>query len=172
MASYNKVLLMGNLTRDPESRYTSGGAAVCTIGMACNRRYVTAQGEEREEVTFVDVDIWGKQGESVQGYLRKGNPVFIEGRLRLDSWEDKATGQKRNRLRVQAERVHFIGGPSRDRSFTDGGEPAQAPPSSSPRPAAARRPAPEPMPAVEMPPPEMAGGEPEPPPAAVDDIPF
>jgi len=180
MPSYNKVLLMGNLTRDPETRYTTGGSAVCTMGLACSRRYLTAQGEEREETCFVDV--WGKQGESCQSYLHKGSPAFVEGRLRYDSWEDKATGQKRSRLRVQAERVQFLSAPARDRQFTDGGDaspghgrPQGAPQGDPPPPRAAapRRPAaPEPMPAVEMPPAEFSGSEPEPPPPPVDDIPF
>lgn len=111
MASLNKLFLMGNLTREPELRYTSGGAAVCGFGLAINRRYSTASGEQREEVCFVDIDVWGKQGESCKNYLRKGAPVFIEGRLRMDSWQDRETGKTRSRLTVTAERVQFLGTP-------------------------------------------------------------
>lgn len=177
MASYNKVLLMGNLTRDPELRYTPGGTAAAKLGMACNRRYTTAQGEDREEVCFVDVEVLGKQAESCKNYLHKGNPVFVEGRLRLDTWDDKATGQKRSRLCVQAERVQFLSGPGRERG-ADGGE-ANPQPASQPQPyarpaAAARHPQttqPDPMPAVDFSPAESGPGPEEPPPQ-VDDIPF
>ncbi|MCK5803621.1 MAG: single-stranded DNA-binding protein [Lentisphaeria bacterium] len=111
MASLNKVFLMGNLTRDPEIRYTSGGSAVGNFGLAINRRYRTAGGEDREEVCFVDIEVWGRQAETCGNYLRKGAPALIEGRLRLDQWDDKQTGQKRSRLRVQADRVQFMGAP-------------------------------------------------------------
>lgn len=111
MASLNKVLLIGNLTRDPELRYTSGGAAICGFGLAMNRRYTTAGGEQREETCFVDIDVWGKQAESCNNYLRKGSPAFVEGRLRLDSWQDRETGKPRSRLTVTAERVQFLGSP-------------------------------------------------------------
>lgn len=111
MASLNKVFLLGNLTRDPELRYTTGGSAVCSFGLAVNRRYTTARGEDREEVCFVDIETWGKQAESCNSYLRKGSPALIEGRLRLDQWDDRETGQKRSRHRVSAERVQFIGAP-------------------------------------------------------------
>ena len=95
MASYNKVLLMGNLTRDPEVRYTPKGTAIATIGLAVNRRWTTDAGEQKEEVTFVDVEVWGRQAETVGQYLSKGKPIFVEGRLKLDSWEDKESGQKK-----------------------------------------------------------------------------
>lgn len=111
MASFNKVILVGNLTRDPELRYTSGGAAVCGLGMAVNRRFTTASGEQREEVCFVDVDVWGRQGETCKNYLRKGSPVLIEGRLRMDTWQDRETGKTRSRLGVTAERTQFLGTP-------------------------------------------------------------
>src|SRR5690349_17757063 len=109
MASFNKVLLMGNLTRDPEVRYTPKGTAVTELGIAVNRIYTGESGEKREEVTFVDVTVWGRTAENVGEYLRKGRPVFIEGRLQLDSWEDKQSGQKRNKLRVVADNVQFLG---------------------------------------------------------------
>ncbi len=113
MASMNKVFLLGNLTRDPELRYTSGGAAICALGLATNRSYTTARGEEREEVCFVDIEVWGKSAEASKNYLRKGAPVMIEGRLRYDQWEDRESGKKRSRLTVTAERVQFLGQPSR-----------------------------------------------------------
>src|SRR5438093_9226708 len=100
MASYNKVLLMGNLTRDPEIKYTPKGMAVTELGLAVNREYTTDGGEKREEVTFVDVTVWGRQAETSAEYLKKGRPVFVEGRLQLDTWYDKQTGQKLHKLRV------------------------------------------------------------------------
>ena len=102
---------MGNLTRDPETRYTTGGMAVCTFGLAVNRRYNNARGEQQEETCFVDIDVFAKQAESCGQYLRKGSPALVEGRLKYDQWEDKKTGQKRNRLKVTAERVQFLGQP-------------------------------------------------------------
>jgi len=106
MAFYNKVMLMGNLTKNPELRYTPGGSAVCDIGLAVNRRYLVGD-QEKEETCFVDVVVWAKQAESCGKYLQKGSPVFIEGRLKNDNWEDK-DGKKRTRLRIVAERVQFL----------------------------------------------------------------
>ena len=111
MASVNKVMLIGNLTRDPEVRYTPKGSAVADIGLAINRYFTLENGEKREETTFVDVVLWGRQAELAQQYLSKGRPVFIEGRLQLDSWEDKNTGQKRSKLRVVGENMQFLGSP-------------------------------------------------------------
>ncbi len=108
MASLNKVFLIGNLTRDPEIRYTAGGLSICAVGIATNRRFTTAKGEERDETCFVDIDVWGKQAESGHAYLKKGAPVFIEGRLKFDQWDDRETGRKRSRLTVTAERVQFL----------------------------------------------------------------
>ena len=110
MASFNKVLLMGNLTKDPELRYTPGGSAVTDFGLAINRTYSSASGEKKDETCFVEITVWAKQAESVSKYLQKGSPAFIEGRLQLDQWEDKETGKSRSRLKVVAERVQFIGG--------------------------------------------------------------
>jgi single-strand DNA-binding protein len=107
MASYNKVLLMGNLTRDPELRYTSNNQAVANFGLAVNRRFTTSNGEQREETTFVDCEAWGRQGEVISQYLSKGRPIFIEGRLRLDQWQDQQ-GQNRSRLKVVVEGFQFI----------------------------------------------------------------
>jgi single-strand DNA-binding protein len=120
MASYNKVMLIGNLTRDPEVRYTPKGSAVCDIGLAVNRVYTSDSGEKVEEVTFVDVVLWSKMAELAGKYLHKGRPVFIEGRLQMDSWEDKQTGQKRTRLRVVGEQMQFLGSPG-DRAGGGGG---------------------------------------------------
>ena len=111
MASYNKVILMGNLTRDPELRYLPSGAAVANFGIAMNETYTDRQtGEKREEVCFVDVEAWGRQAEIANEYLQKGRPVFVDGSLRFDSWEAD-DGTKRSRLKVRAFRFQFIGGP-------------------------------------------------------------
>jgi single-strand DNA-binding protein len=109
MASFNKVILLGNLTRDPEVRYTPKGSAVCDLGIAVNRVYTTDSGEKREEVTYVDVVLWARLAEIAGEYLKKGRPVFIEGRLQMDTWDDKQTGQKRTRLRVVGETMQLLG---------------------------------------------------------------
>ena len=109
MANLNRVLLIGNLTRDPELRYTPKGTAVTEIGLAVNRIYSGEDGEKKEETTFVDVTLWARQAEIAGQYLKKGRPVFIEGRLQLDTWDDKQTGQKRSRLRVVAENLQLLG---------------------------------------------------------------
>lgn len=109
MASFNKVILVGNLTRDPELRYTPKGTAIAKIGLAVNRVWTSESGEKKEEVTFVDVDVFGRTAENVAQYMRKGSPLLVEGRLRLDQWDDKQTGQKRSKLGVVAETVQFLG---------------------------------------------------------------
>ncbi len=109
MASVNKVILVGNCTRDPEVRYTPKGTAVADIGMAMNRYFSSDGGERREETTFVDVTLWGRQAEVAGEYLKKGRPVYIEGRLQLDSWDDKNTGQKRTKLKVVGEQMQLLG---------------------------------------------------------------
>ena len=156
MASFNKVILVGNLTRDPELRYTPKGTAVAKVGLAVNRTWRNEAGETKEEVTFVDVDVFGRTAENVGQYLRKGSPVLVEGRLRLDTWDDKQTNQKRSKLGVVAEIVQFL-------SSGRGGETSAgaAGAESAPRKAPAAKPAPaaEP-PDVETPPPED------------DDVPF
>jgi single-strand DNA-binding protein len=119
MASFNKVILLGNLTRDPELKYTPKGTAVAQIGLAVNRVYSNEQGEKVEEVTFVDVDLFGRTAEIANEYLRKGRPVLIEGRLKLDSWDDKQTGQKRSRLKIIGEAMQLLGG--RDNAGGGGG---------------------------------------------------
>jgi single-strand DNA-binding protein len=110
MANVNKVILIGNVTRDPEIKYTAKGSAVTEIGMAINRFFTTEGGEKREETTFVDVTLWGRQAEIAGEYLKKGRPVFIEGRLQLDTWDDKTSGQKRSKLRVVGENLQLLGG--------------------------------------------------------------
>jgi single-strand DNA-binding protein len=110
MASYNKVFLLGNLTRDPEVRYTPKGSAVADLGIAVNRQYTLDNGEKREEVTFVDVTFWGRTAEVAGEYLKKGRSVFIEGRLQLDTWDDKQSGQKRSKLKVIGEMMQMLGG--------------------------------------------------------------
>lgn len=137
MASLNKVFLLGNLTRAPELRYTPGGMAVCEFGLAVNRRYMS-NNQEKEETCFVNIVVWGKQGESCQRYLEKGSSAMVEGRLQLDQWDDRETGKKRSMLRVVAERVQFVGGARREdgayqaprqnagpESHTRGGGPSQ-----------------------------------------------
>ncbi len=121
MASYNKVILMGNLTRDPEVRFTQSNMAICKIGLAVNRRWKdTASGEWKEEPTFIDVTIFGKRGEAFAKYHTKGKPAFIEGSLRLDNWEDK-DGNKRSKLYVVADEWQFVGG-GREGGAGGGGE--------------------------------------------------
>ncbi|MBC8001364.1 MAG: single-stranded DNA-binding protein [Opitutaceae bacterium] len=157
MASFNKVILVGNLTRDPELRYTPKGTAVAKIGLAVNRTWRNEAGETKEEVTFVDVDVFGRTAENVGQYLRKGSPVLVEGRLRLDTWEDKQTNQKRSKLGVVAEIVQFL---SSGRSGE--GSAAAAGPDATPRKAPPAKPAPVAS--------EPADAESQPP--EDDDVPF
>jgi single-strand DNA-binding protein len=127
MASFNKVILLGNLTRDPEVRYTPKGSAVCDLGLAVNRSYTLDSGEKREEVTFVDVVLWSRLAEIAGEYLKKGRPVFIEGRLQLDTWDDKQSGQKRSKLRVIGETMQLLGGrPPGTGGGGEGGDEARA----------------------------------------------
>ena len=109
MASFNKVILMGNLTRDPELRFTPKGTAVAELGLAVNRVWKTETGETKEEVLFIDVDAFSRQAETIGQYLKKGSPILVEGRLRLDTWDDKLTNQKRSKIFVIAENVKFLG---------------------------------------------------------------
>lgn len=108
MANFNKVILAGNLTRDPELRYTPKGTAIARIGLAVNRTWKTETGENKEEVTFVDIDAFGRQAEVIGQYVKKGRPLLVEGRLKLDSWEDKNTHQKVSKLRVVLESFQFL----------------------------------------------------------------
>jgi single-strand DNA-binding protein len=107
MANYNKVLLMGNLTRDVELKQTAGNQSVAEIGLAVNRRFKDRDGNDREETTFVDCEAWGRTAEVMAQYLAKGRPVFVEGRLKLDSWQDQS-GNKRSKMRVVIENFQFI----------------------------------------------------------------
>ncbi|HTI69740.1 MAG TPA: single-stranded DNA-binding protein [Candidatus Limnocylindria bacterium] len=160
MASFNKVILLGNLTRDPELRYTPKGTAVARLGLAVNRRYTGENNQTVEEVTFLDVDAWGKSAELIAQYLRKGNPIFIEGRLKLDQWDDKNTGQKVSKLKVVLESFQFVGGKGGE------GGPGGAPSSPAPRPARPSAPAPAPSA------PPAGGSDFDGPPPEDDDVPF
>ncbi len=108
MANLNKVMLLGNLTRDPELRHTPKGSAVADLGVAVNRKVQDGNGGWKDETTFVDVTVWGSAAENAQKYLTKGRGVFIEGRLQMDVWDDKATGQKRSKLKVVADNLQFL----------------------------------------------------------------
>jgi single-strand DNA-binding protein len=152
MANFNKVILAGNLTRDPELRYTPKGVAIAKIGLAINRTWKTETGESKEEVTFVDVDAFGRQAEVIAQYMKKGRPFLVEGRLKLDQWEDKNTHQKQSKLKVVLEGFSFID--------TKGGDSGGAP--SSARPAAA----------TTAPAGAPAAAEPEAPEPEHDDVPF
>lgn len=156
MANFNKVILAGNLTRDPELRYTPKGTAVAKLGLAVNRSWTTETGEKREEATFVDVDAFGKQAEVISQYLRKGRSLLVEGRLRLETWDDKQTGAKRSKLGVVLESFSFLD--SGNREGGGGGAP-QAGAAPAPRP---QRPAPS------APAPASQDG----PPPDDDDVPF
>ena len=112
MASFNKVLLLGNLTRDPELKFLPSQTPVAEFGIACNRKFRTSNGEDREEVTFVDVTAFGKQAEVISQYMEKGKPIFVEGRLKYDQWDDKNGGSKRSKITVVLENFQFIGGRS------------------------------------------------------------
>jgi single-strand DNA-binding protein len=153
MASFNKVILVGNLTRDPDLRYTPKGTAIAKIGLAVNRNWTSEDGQKREEVTFVDVDAFGKQAEVIGQYLRKGRPVLVEGRLRLDQWDDKQTGQKRSKLGVVLESFSFL-------DSGKGGEGAIENPPPPARTSQGNVSAPPPAPASDIPPHEE------------DDVPF
>ena len=119
--SFNKVFLMGNLTRDIELKHTPSDQSVATIGLAVNRRYTTKEGEKREETTFVDCEAWGRTAEIMSQYLSKGRGVFIEGRLKLDQWEDRETGKNRSKLKVVIDNFQFV-----DSKGGGGGQPAPA----------------------------------------------
>jgi single-strand DNA-binding protein len=148
MASLNKVMLIGNLTRDPEVRFTPKGTAVCDMAIAVNRRYLSDSGERVEEVTYLDIVLWNKQAELAGQYLAKGRSVFIEGRLQMDSWEDKATGQKRTKVRIVCENMQFLdskggaaGGGGGGGGYQGGGDDEGG--YSAPPPQQQRRPAPQ-----------------------------
>ena len=159
MASFNKVILAGNLTRDPELRYTPKGTAVVKLGLAINRTWKSESGEAKEEVTFVDVEAWDRQAEVIAQYMRKGRPILVEGRLKLDTWEDKNTHQKESKLKVRLESFSFIDSKAPEAGATAA---AGAVPSVEP----ARRPDAPAKPAAAAPP-ENGEAPPE-----EDDVPF
>ena len=154
MANFNRVILAGNLTRDPELKYTPKGSAVARIGMAINRTWKSETGEQREEVTFVDVEAWGRQAEVISQYVKKGRPLLVEGRLKLDQWDDKQSGQKRSKLGVILETFQFVGSAPGRGDGPGGGEPVRQAAST----AAASAP--------------IASPEAEGPPPEEDDVPF
>ncbi len=154
MASYNKVILIGNLTRDPELRYTPKGMAIAKLGLAVNRTWRTETGESKEEVTFIDLDAFGRQAETLAQYMKKGSPIMIEGRLKLDQWDDKQTGQKRSKMGVVVEGFQFLGG--KGGGEMGSGAEAPAAPRSRPAPSA----------------PKAESPDSEPPPPEDDDVPF
>jgi len=146
MPAFNKVILAGNLTRDPELKHTPKGTAVCKFSIAINRKWRDDAGQEQEDVTFVEIDAWGRTAETIAKHLTKGRPILIDGRLKLDTWDDKQTGQKRSRLGVVCESFQFL-----DSGGTrQGGSPGTAPSVARPAPSSAAQ----------------APGEPE------DDVPF
>ena len=120
-ASLNKVLLIGNLTRDPELKHTAGNQALANFGIAVNRRFRTASGENREEVAFIDCEAWGRTAENIGKFFSKGRPIFIEGRLKLDTWEDRKDGSKRSKLKVVVESFQFVDS-KKDSGGDSGGE--------------------------------------------------
>ena len=154
-ASLNKVLLIGNLTRDPEVKYTPKGTAVCDLGIAINDSYKAQDGTIKETVTYVDVEVWGRTAENCKQYLAKGRPVFVEGQLRLDQWEQD--GQKRSKMKVRAMSVQFLGSPGGPGRSGGGDQPRSS--SSGETGRTASRPA-------------SSVSEDAPPPPSDDDIPF
>jgi single-strand DNA-binding protein len=160
MASFNKVIIAGNLTRDPELRYTPKGTAVAKIGLAVNRTWKTESGEQKEEVTFIDVDVFGRQAEVLAQYMKKGRELLVEGRLKLDTWEDKNTKQKVSKLKVVLESFSFIGGGgNREGAMGGGGGGGYSGGGSRPMASSAPVAPPEPS-------------EPDMPPQEPDDVPF
>lgn len=148
MASLNKVFLIGNLTRDPETRVTPKGTAICQFGLAVNRQFKDESGAARDETTFVDIEAWGKQAELVQKYLTKGSPAMVEGRLKFDQWEDKQTQQKRSKLKVVLDNVQFLstrGGAEAAAAAEGGGASAPARTANASAPARAAAPAAAPL---------------------------
>ena len=155
MANFNKVILAGNLTRDPELRYTPKGTAVAKFALAVNRNWTTESGEKKVDVTFIDIDAFGRQAEVISQYMKKGRPLLVEGRLKLDQWDDKQTGQKKSRLGVVLESFSFLDSGNRGEGGEGGG--SSDAPRSRPAPAPAAAPA--------------SGGDDSGPPSE-DDVPF
>lgn len=177
MPNLNKVQLMGNITRDPEVRYTPKGTAVTDISLAINRNFSGDDGERREETTFVEITFWGRQAEIIGEWMKKGRPIYVEGRLQLDSWEDKTSGQQRSRLKVIGEKFEFLGG----RDDTGGSSSGGSSRSSNPTPQSSNQRDDDPSERREeeapreqySAPPQQSGGQSQRPPAEEDDdIPF
>ncbi len=162
MASFNKVIIAGNLTRDPELRYTPKGTAIAQFALAVNRKWKTETGETKEEVSFIDVDAFGRQAEVIGQFMKKGRPLLVEGRLKQDTWEDKNTHQKQSKIKVVLEGFTFI-----DSNRSDSGEGGSA--TSIPSAPAASRPA---RPAVAAASAPAGDSEPDAPPHEGDDVPF
>jgi single-strand DNA-binding protein len=151
MSDLNSVALVGRLTRDPELRYTPQGVAVCDFTLASNRKYSKRDGEKVEDVLFVDVTAWNRMAEVAAEYLKKGRPVAVSGYLSQDRWEDKESGEKRSKIRIQAHSVQFLGGGSKDEATPEAESaseeplvvpevPVAPPPPPPARPAAAAQP--------------------------------
>jgi single-strand DNA-binding protein len=158
MAYLNKVFLIGNLTRDPELRVTPKGTAICQFGIAVNRQFKDESGATRDETTFVDVEAWSKQGELVAKYLSKGSLAMVEGRLKLDQWEDKTSGQKRSKLKVVLDNVQFLSSRGSGGGAAAGGAPASEEAGDG---------------TGSVPPPRSGGGRPAAAPGNIDeDVPF
>ena len=157
MNGFNKVIIAGNLTRDPELRYTASGRAVARMSLAVNRKWRDPESNEmKEDVTFVDVDVWGKQAEVIGQYLKKGRPILVEGRLKLDTWEDKQTQQKRSRLGVVLESFTFLDSGNTREGGGGGGDFNSAAPRQRPQASA----------------PAASGTDPDAIPPEEDDVPF
>jgi single-strand DNA-binding protein len=151
MASFNKVILAGNLTRDPELRYLPKGTAVAAFALAVNRTWKSETGENKEEVSFIDIEAFGRQAEVIAQYMRKGRPLLVEGRLKQDSWEDKQSQQKRTKLKVVLESFSFIDSKGAEGGSSAGEAPRRSAPAGAPS----------------SPPPDASEG-----PGEEDDVPF
>lgn len=108
MASVNKVILIGNVTRDVELRYTPGGTPAANVGLAVSERWKDKDGNDKEETVFVDIDVWDRQAETVSQFVKKGSLIYVEGKLKLDTWDDKTTGEKKTKMKIRAERIQFL----------------------------------------------------------------
>ena len=181
----NRATIIGNLTRDPELRYTPQGSAICDLGLAINRQYTTNDGVKKEEVCFVDITAWGRQAETCNRFVKKGSQIFVEGRLKLDSWQDKETGKNRSKLNVVAERIQFLSGTGAGKQQDDGQDDQQQPyqkPVSQPQRQEYSRPPQQAQraPVQQVPPIQQQAQNPPPPPEEIfevdsepdDDIPF
>ena len=172
MANYNRIVLVGNLTRDPQLRYLPSQMAVVDFGMAVNHKFKTKSGEDREEVLFIDVSAFGRQAEVINQYCQKGRPLLVEGRLKLDTWDDKQTGQKRSKHKVTFENFQLLGSRDGGQGGGDGGDQGRSYDNGNQRPQQQRGPARQPQQAAaaSKPAPEQPFGEEQS--FREDDIPF